>query len=60
MVIKANPKSARSKTKSKRNSVVTGRFTNVVFDGSSTEQAPGELSSDCLLKPVFFVKDPPA
>lgn len=27
------------------------------FDGSSTEQAPGG-SSDCLLKPVFFVKDP--
>ena len=27
------------------------------FDGSSTEQAPGG-SSDCLLKPVFMVKDP--
>lgn len=27
------------------------------FDGSSTEQAPGG-SSDCLLKPVFIVKDP--
>ncbi|MBW8688052.1 glutamine synthetase beta-grasp domain-containing protein [Chitinophaga rhizophila] len=27
------------------------------FDGSSTKQAPGG-SSDCLLKPVFFVKDP--
>lgn len=27
------------------------------FDGSSTEQAPGG-SSDCLLKPVFLVKDP--
>ncbi len=27
------------------------------FDGSSTEQAPGG-SSDCLLKPVFVVKDP--
>ncbi|QHS60937.1 glutamine synthetase beta-grasp domain-containing protein [Chitinophaga agri] len=27
------------------------------FDGSSTRQAPGG-SSDCLLKPVFFVKDP--
>ncbi|HVX25984.1 MAG TPA: hypothetical protein VHB70_06565, partial [Parafilimonas sp.] len=27
------------------------------FDGSSTEQAPGG-SSDCLLKPVYHVKDP--
>ena len=27
------------------------------FDGSSTEQAPGG-SSDCVLKPVFVVKDP--
>ena len=27
------------------------------FDGSSTEQAPGG-SSDCILKPVFVVKDP--
>jgi glutamine synthetase len=27
------------------------------FDGSSTEQAPGG-SSDCLLQPVFMVKDP--
>jgi len=27
------------------------------FDGSSTEQAPGG-SSDCLLQPVFVVKDP--
>ena len=27
------------------------------FDGSSTEQAPGG-SSDCLLKPVYIVKDP--
>lgn len=27
------------------------------FDGSSTEQAPGG-SSDCLLKPVYVVKDP--
>lgn len=27
------------------------------FDGSSTEQAPGG-SSDCLLQPVFLVKDP--
>ena len=27
------------------------------FDGSSTEQAPGG-SSDCLLKPVFLVRDP--
>jgi len=29
------------------------------FDGSSTEQAPGG-SSDCILKPVFVVKDPSA
>jgi len=28
-----------------------------VFDGSSTEQAPGG-SSDCLLKPVFIISDP--
>jgi len=27
------------------------------FDGSSTKQAEGN-SSDCMLKPVFFVKDP--
>jgi glutamine synthetase len=27
------------------------------FDGSSTNQAPGN-SSDCALKPVFFVEDP--
>jgi glutamine synthetase len=27
------------------------------FDGSSTEQAPGG-SSDCLLKPVYLVRDP--
>jgi len=27
------------------------------FDGSSTEQATGE-SSDCMLKPVFWCKDP--
>lgn len=27
------------------------------FDGSSTEQAEGH-ASDCMLKPVFFVKDP--
>lgn len=27
------------------------------FDGSSTEQAPGD-SSDCILKPVFCVEDP--
>ncbi len=30
---------------------------NWSFDGSSTEQAPGG-SSDCILKPVFLVKDP--
>ena len=27
------------------------------FDGSSTNQAPGDRS-DCVLKPVFFVEDP--
>ncbi len=27
------------------------------FDGSSTEQATGE-SSDCMLKPVYFIPDP--
>lgn len=27
------------------------------FDGSSTEQAPGD-KSDCALKPVYFCKDP--
>ncbi|MEN2399400.1 glutamine synthetase beta-grasp domain-containing protein [Flavobacterium sp. MC2016-06] len=27
------------------------------FDGSSTKQAPGG-SSDCILKPVYFVEDP--
>lgn len=30
---------------------------NWSFDGSSTEQAPGG-SSDCVLKPVYVVKDP--
>ena len=30
---------------------------NWVFDGSSTEQAPGG-SSDCILKPVFICPDP--
>jgi glutamine synthetase len=40
--------SLRSKTKILR---------SASFDGSSTEQAPGG-SSDCLLKPVYFVKDP--
>jgi glutamine synthetase len=30
---------------------------NWSFDGSSTEQAPGG-SSDCILKPVYVVKDP--
>ncbi len=30
---------------------------NWVFDGSSTEQAPGG-SSDCILKPVFIIPDP--
>jgi glutamine synthetase len=48
----------RSKTK-----VITNHIENVNeipewgFDGSSTEQAEGHYS-DCLLKPVYFVKDP--
>jgi glutamine synthetase len=50
--------SLRSKTKIETD--FSGNFDDLPtwsFDGSSTEQAPGG-SSDCLLKPVFFVKDP--
>jgi glutamine synthetase len=50
--------SLRSKTKIETD--FSGKFDDLPtwsFDGSSTEQAPGG-SSDCLLKPVFFVKDP--
>lgn len=45
----------RSKTKVIENSVKTPPIWG--FDGSSTEQATGE-SSDCMLKPVFWCKDP--
>jgi glutamine synthetase len=50
--------SLRSKTKIEKN--FSGLLEDCPmwsFDGSSTEQAPGG-SSDCLLKPVFIVKDP--
>ncbi|HEX2533633.1 MAG TPA: glutamine synthetase beta-grasp domain-containing protein [Chitinophagaceae bacterium] len=50
--------SLRSKTKIERN--FSGLLEDCpmwCFDGSSTEQAPGG-SSDCLLKPVYIVKDP--
>ena len=50
--------SLRSKTKIERD--YDGTLANTPiwsFDGSSTEQAPGG-SSDCILKPVFVVKDP--
>ena len=50
--------SLRSKTKIEKD--FSGKFKDLPmwsFDGSSTEQAPGG-SSDCLLKPVFHVKDP--
>lgn len=50
--------SLRSKTKIERD--FSGELKDCpmwCFDGSSTEQAPGG-SSDCLLKPVFLVKDP--
>jgi len=50
--------SLRSKTKIERD--FSGNIEDCpvwCFDGSSTEQAPGG-SSDCLLKPVFIVKDP--
>lgn len=48
----------RSKTKIEKD--FSGKLEDLPmwsFDGSSTRQAPGG-SSDCLLKPVFFVKDP--
>jgi glutamine synthetase len=50
--------SLRSKTKIEKD--FSGKLEDCPmwsFDGSSTEQAPGG-SSDCLLKPVFIVKDP--
>lgn len=50
--------SLRSKTKIESN--FSGKLEDCPmwsFDGSSTEQAPGG-SSDCLLKPVYIVKDP--
>lgn len=50
--------SLRSKTKVEKD--FSGKLEDLAmwsFDGSSTRQAPGG-SSDCLLKPVFFVKDP--
>ncbi|MBL7740445.1 MAG: glutamine synthetase beta-grasp domain-containing protein [Chitinophagaceae bacterium] len=50
--------SLRSKTKIEKE--FSGKLADLPmwsFDGSSTEQAPGG-SSDCLLKPVFFVPDP--
>jgi len=50
--------SLRSKTKIERD--FSGELEDCpmwCFDGSSTEQAPGG-SSDCLLKPVYLVKDP--
>jgi glutamine synthetase len=50
--------SLRSKTKIEKD--FSGKLDDApmwCFDGSSTEQAPGG-SSDCLLKPVFMVKDP--
>jgi glutamine synthetase len=50
--------SLRSKTKIEKD--FSGKLEdcpNWSFDGSSTEQAPGG-SSDCVLKPVFLVKDP--
>jgi len=50
--------SLRSKTKVEKE--FSGKLEDLPmwsFDGSSTRQAPGG-SSDCLLKPVYFVKDP--
>ena len=50
--------SLRSKTKIEKD--FSGKLEDCPmwsFDGSSTEQAPGG-SSDCLLKPVYIVKDP--
>jgi len=50
--------SLRSKTKIDKD--FSGKLEdleNWSFDGSSTEQAPGG-SSDCILKPVYVIKDP--
>jgi len=50
--------SLRSKTKIEKD--FSGNLEDLPkwsFDGSSTEQAPGG-SSDCVLQPVFIVKDP--
>lgn len=52
--------SLRSKTKIVKSEEFDGSLASLPmwsFDGSSTEQAPGG-SSDCLLKPVYVVKDP--
>lgn len=52
--------SLRSKTKVVKADEFDGTLASLSmwsFDGSSTEQAPGG-SSDCLLKPVYVVKDP--
>ncbi|MBS1948089.1 MAG: glutamine synthetase beta-grasp domain-containing protein [Bacteroidetes bacterium] len=52
--------SLRSKTKIVKGEEFDGKIASLPvwsFDGSSTEQAPGG-SSDCLLKPVYMVKDP--
>ncbi len=52
--------SLRSKTKIVKSEDFDGTLETLEmwsFDGSSTEQAPGG-SSDCLLKPVYMVKDP--
>jgi len=52
--------SLRSKTKVVKAEDFDGTMASLSmwsFDGSSTEQAPGG-SSDCLLKPVYVVKDP--
>jgi glutamine synthetase len=49
----------RSKTKIFDADTINGLadFPDWTFDGSSTNQAPGD-KSDCLLKPVKFVEDP--
>ncbi|MEK7083958.1 MAG: glutamine synthetase beta-grasp domain-containing protein, partial [Patescibacteria group bacterium] len=48
----------RSKTKVLEGSVThLSQIPEWGFDGSSTQQATGH-KSDCLLRPVFFVKDP--
>ena len=53
-----NTQGLRSKTKIVKD--FSGKLADVdnwSFDGSSTEQAPGG-ASDCILKPVYIVKDP--